>query len=256
MASTGTPAYFVHPTEASHGDLGMVAPNADVVLALSRSGETAELNDIVAFTRRFGVALIAMTADPNSALAAAADHVLVLPDAPEACAEVAAPTTSTTLMMALGDALAVALLRRRGFDAEQFKLVHPGGRLGAMLTTARDLMQSGDATPLAPLGASLTEAVAEMSAKGLGCVGVVDGAGALCGIVTDGDLRRMLAAGRADATVDAVMTRAPTVVAPGALAATALQIMNDKRITQLFVVEDGAPLGVLHMHDVLRAGIA
>jgi len=255
LSSTGAPAMFVHPTEASHGDLGMIR-KGDATLALSRSGETSELSDIVHFARRFGVPLIAITARRDSALGRAADVALVLPDAPEACAETQAPTTSTTMMMALGDALAIALLQRRGFDASAFKVFHPGGALGAMLKTAADVMRSGEARPLVAAGAGLGEAVAEISAKRLGCVGVVDAKGALIGVLTDGDLRRMIAAGKRCETVDEAMTRAPVSVAPAALAGAVMAEMNARQITQVFVVEDGRPVGVVHLHDLLRAGLA
>lgn len=254
MASTGTPAMFVHPTEASHGDLGMVS-QGDVVLALSRSGETSELSDLIHYTRRFAIPLIGMTAQKTSALGSSSDIALLIPDAPEACAETNAPTTSTTLMMALGDALAVALLERRGFKADNFKVFHPGGKLGAMLRTAADLMHVGERLPLVKTGASVREGVAEISAKGFGVVGVVDGAGRLAGIVTDGDLRRHIATGTDAKSVDDIMTRGPFVAGPGDLAANVLRAMNDKKITQVFVVEDGKPAGLLHMHDFLRAGV-
>jgi arabinose-5-phosphate isomerase len=255
MASTGTPAAFVHPTEASHGDLGMIAPG-DVVLALSRSGETAELSDLIHYTRRFGVPLIGMTAQAGSTLAQASDVALLIPDAPEACAETKAPTTSTTLMMALGDALAVALLERRGFKAQDFRVLHPGGRLGAMLSTAADLMHAGADLPLAPLGASIADGVAEITARGFGVVGVTDPDGRLVGVVTDGDLRRFIATGRTASTVDEVMTRAPFSVAGDTLAASLLKEMHDRRITVVFVLEAGRPVGLVHMHDLLKAGVA
>lgn len=254
FASTGTPAYFVHPTEASHGDLGMIQAD-DIVLALSRSGETSELDDLVQYTRRFAVPLIGLTAKRDSALGRAADIVLQIPDAPEACAETKAPTTSTTLSIALGDALAVALLRRRGFDAGNFKTFHPGGKLGAMLKTASDLMQAGDALPLVKKGSSLAAGLQEMSAKNLGCVGVVDDDTRLVGIVTDGDLRRVLAGGEAPDLVDGAMTERPVVVDPTTLAASILQVMNDKKITQIFVIDDARPVGVIHMHHILKAGL-
>ena len=255
LSSTGTAAYFVHPVEASHGDLGMIQSN-DVVLALSRSGETAELDDLVQFTRRFDVCLIAMTTTRDSALGAAADIVLEIPNAPEACAETKAPTTSTTLMIALGDALAVALLKRRGFDAQNFKMFHPGGKLGAMLKTVGDIMRAGDAAPLIESGRSLGEGVSIISEKGFGCVSVVDGEGRLVGVITDGDLRRMISSGRTVATVDEAMTKNPVTAAEGDLAAAVLQIMNERKITQVFVLANGAPVGIAHLHDILRAGIA
>lgn len=255
LSSTGAPALFIHPTEASHGDLGAIR-SGDSILALSRSGETSELSDIVHYARRFAVPLIAMTANAGSTLARAADLALLLPPAPEACSETQAPTTSTTMMMALGDALAVALLQRRGFDATAFKIFHPAGALGAMLKTASDVMRAGDAQPLIASGAKLADAIAEIGAKRLGCVGVVDGSGALVGVVTDGDLRRLLAGGRSVEKVDEAMTRSPVTVRPDALAGAVLALMNERAITQVFVVSDGAPVGVVHLHDLLRAGLA
>ncbi len=254
MASTGTQAYFVHPTEASHGDLGMISP-ADVVLALSKSGETSELSDVIAYTRRFGIPLIGMTAKAGSALGSAADIKLIIPDAKEACAETNAPTTSTTLMIALGDALAVALLERRGFKAGDFKQFHPGGKLGAMLRTASDLMHAAAELPLVAAGTSLRDGIAKISEKGFGVVGVTATDGALTGIVTDGDLRRHLASGATASTVDDVMTKKPLTATPEDLAATVLRIMNERKITTLFVVEQGRPKGLIHMHDLLKAGV-
>jgi arabinose-5-phosphate isomerase len=255
LSSTGAPALFIHPTEASHGDLGAIR-KGDSILVLSRSGETSELSDIVHFARRFGAPLIAMTAARGSTLGRAADVALLLPPAPEACSETQAPTTSTTMMIALGDALAVALLQRRGFDASAFKIFHPAGALGAMLKTASDVMRTGAAQPLVATGSKLADAIAEIGAKRLGCVGVVDGRGKLIGIVTDGDLRRLLASGRAAGTVDEAMTRGPVTVRPDALAGAVLALMNERAITQVFVVDDGAPVGIAHLHDLLRAGLA
>lgn len=255
LSSTGTAAYFVHPAEASHGDLGMIQAS-DVVLALSRSGENAEMDDLIQYTRRFDVTLIAMTANPDSALGRAADIALALPDAPEACAETNAPTTSTTMMMALGDALAVALLRGRGFDAESFKLYHPGGRLAAMLKTAADVMRAGAEIPVVAEEATLAEALKELSEKNLGCVTVVDAKGALAGIITDGDLRRFIASGRTPETARAAMTRNPVRAEPKMLAGALLQLMNERKITQIPIVDSGRLVGVVHMHDILKAGIA
>ena len=255
LASTGCPSYYIHPTEASHGDLGMIT-RSDVVLALSRSGETKELSDLIHYTRRFEIPLIGMTADNESSLAAASDVSLVIPDAPEACAETRAPTTSTTLMMALGDALAVALLEQRGFTGDDFKTFHPGGKLGALLRTVDDLMHTGEEMPLAQSGTEMAEALAEMSAKGFGCLAVLDPAGSLMGIVTDGDIRRLVAAGRMAMTIDDAMTRDPIVASPGMLASAVLAQMNEKRITQMFVVADEKPIGVVHMHDFLKIGVA
>ncbi len=253
MASTGAPAMFVHPAEASHGDLGMIGVD-DVILALSRSGEVRELADILAYASRFGIALIAITANPESALGKAATLVLKLPDAPEATGEVSAPTTSTTLQIALGDALAVALLERRGFTARDFHVFHPGGKLGAMLRTVGDLMHKLEEAPLATEHTPMPEALRVMTQRKLGIVGVVSGDGALIGVVTDGDLRRNFddLAGK---TVGEIMTRNPKAVTPETLAGDAARLMNDSRITALFVVRDGRPVGVLHVHDVLGAGV-
>lgn len=262
LASTGTPALFVHPAEASHGDLGMVL-DADGVLALSNSGETAELADLVAHARRFGLPLVAVTGRANSTLARAADVALVLPAAPEACAVTGAPTTSTTMQMALGDALAVALLQRRGFTAGDFRTFHPGGSLGARLRRVRELMHAGDAVPLAARGTPMPDALVLMTARSLGCLGVVDAQGALAGIITDGDLRRAMDPAQAgpgllSRTVEQVMTPSPGTIGPDALAAEALRRMTARArpITSLFVVEGGRPVGLLHLHDLLRAGLA
>lgn len=258
LASTGTPAQFVHPSEASHGDLGMITAE-DAVLALSRSGETRELGDIIAYCRRFGVPLIAMTAGLDSTLARGADLVLAIPDAAEACGETRAPTTSTTLMMAAGDALAVALIEARGFTAEDFGRFHPGGALGAALAQVEDLMHGGRELPLVGETAPMGDALIEMSEKGFGCVGVVAEDGRLCGMITDGDLRRKMAPDLLEQSAGAVMTRGPLTVRRSLLAADALRQMTAgaRKITQLFVVEaDGRPCGLLHIHDLLRAGLS
>jgi arabinose-5-phosphate isomerase len=255
LASTGTQAYFVHSTEASHGDLGMISPG-DVVLALSKSGESNELTDILHYTRRYGIPLIAMTAKAKSTLGEAADIRLLIPEAAEACAETNAPTTSTTLMMALGDALAVALLESRGFKADQFKVFHPGGKLGAMLRTAGDLMHKSGELPVVASGAAFIEALNVMTEKSLGVLGVVSPDGKLAGMVTDGDLRRYLTSGRQVQTIDEVMTRSPITATPDMLAAEVLRTLNEKKKTQMFVLDNGRPVGVIHMHDLLKAGLA
>jgi arabinose-5-phosphate isomerase len=258
LSSTGTPAQFVHPGEASHGDLGMIGEN-DAVLALSNSGDTAELADIVAYAKRFRIPLIAMTRRTGSSLAESADITLLLPAAAEACPMGLAPTTSTTMMMALGDALAMALLDRKGFSEADFHGLHPGGQLGRQLLRVADLMRTGAATPLVPLGTPMSEAILVISEKSLGCVGIVDEAGRLKGIITDGDLRRHMGDGLLRCTVDQVMTPRPRTIRPQALAAEGLGVMNTKTrpITNLFVVDDqGAVLGILHIHDCLRAGVA
>ncbi|MEA2933360.1 MAG: arabinose-5-phosphate isomerase [Variibacter sp.] len=255
LASTGTPAFFVHAGEASHGDLGMIT-NDDVIMALSWSGETAELKDLTTYSRRFRIGLIAVTAKADSALARAADVALVLPQAREACPHNLAPTTSSLMQLALGDALAVALLESRGFSAVDFGLLHPGGRLGALLQFVRDVMHSGDAIPLARLGSRMSDAIVEMSSKGFGCVGIVDQAGRLAGIITDGDLRRRMSPSLLEQTVDAVMSHNPKTMRPDQLASEAIEALNAAKITALMVVEDGRPVGLVHMHDLLRAGVA
>lgn len=256
LASTGAPAIYVHPAEASHGDLGMIQTQ-DVILALSWSGETPELADLITYAGRFRIPLVAMTSREDSALARAADVRLVLPAAEEACPNGLAPTTSTTMQLTLGDALAVALLEARGFTAQDFRVFHPGGKLGAKLVLVRDLMHRAETLPLTPLGATMAQAVLEISSKGFGCVGVVDAEGRLAGIVTDGDLRRHMRPDLMTAPVAEVMTRNPRSVAPEALAAAALEVMNAKKIMALFVVDAaGAPCGLVHMHDLLRLGVA
>ncbi|MFS2316929.1 SIS domain-containing protein [Maricaulis sp. D1M11] len=257
LASTGTPAYYVHPTEASHGDLGMITGN-DVVLALSKSGETKELGDVIAYCRRFATPLIAMTARGDSVLGRAGDFRLLVPDAPEACGETRAPTTSTTLMMAMGDALAVALLEERGFTAGDFKVFHPGGALGAALASVQDVMHSGDALPLTGEATPMADVLLVMSAKSFGCVGVLDDRGVLVGMITDGDLRRHMGQELMTRAARDVMTAAPKTISADALAADALRLMTagSIKIMQLFAVNDGGePVGILHMHDLLRVGL-
>jgi arabinose-5-phosphate isomerase len=255
MASTGTPAMFVHPAEASHGDLGMIEPG-DLVLALSKSGEARELADILAYAKRFDIPLVAMTAAPDSALGRASDVVLLLPPAPEATAEVNAPTTSTTLQIALGDALAVALLERRGFTAGDFRVFHPGGKLGAMLRTVGDLMHGREELPLVRPQASMREALLVMTEKRFGCVGVLSDDGCLAGIITDGDLRRHID-GLFEHSAGDVMTPDPKTAPPSMLAAEALKRMTQTApsSTVLFVVDDARPVGILHIHDLVRAGV-
>jgi arabinose-5-phosphate isomerase len=254
LSSTGTPAFFVHPAEASHGDLGMITRD-DVIMALSWSGETVELKNLIDYSRRHRIGLIAVTADPGSTLAKAADIVLTLPQAREACPHNLAPTTSSLMQLALGDALAIALLESRGFTALDFGALHPGGRLGAALKSVRDLMHSGTKIPLAPVGSAMSDALVEMTAKGFGCVGILD-RGALVGIITDGDLRRKMRPDLLETKVDDVMTRTPKTVRPDQLATEALEILNSSKITALFVVEASAPIGIIHLHDLLRAGVA
>jgi arabinose-5-phosphate isomerase len=255
FASTGTPAFFVHPGEASHGDLGMITPD-DVIMALSWSGETVELKDLIDYSRRFRIRLIAITATADSTLGRSADVALVLPPAREACPHNLAPTTSTLMQAALGDALAVALLESRGFTALDFGRLHPGGRLGAMLKFVRDIMHTGSEIPLAAVGTRMSEAIAEMTAKTFGCVGIVGDDGVLVGIITDGDLRRHMSANLLDRKVEEVMTRAPMTVRPDQLVSEALELLNSTQKTQLIVVDAGKPVGVVHFHDLLRAGVA
>lgn len=258
MASTGSPALFVHPAEASHGDLGMILAG-DAVLALSNSGETVELADLVAHTRRFAIPLVAITGRAGSTLALAADVALILPEAAEACPNGLAPTTSTTMQMALGDAIAVALLTRRGFGAADFRVFHPGGKLGAQLRRVRDLMHGESSLPLATDDTEMPLALLAMTEKRFGCLGVLDASGRLSGIVTDGDLRRHMGPDLLERRVGEVMTASPRTVAPEMLAAEALRVMNDpaRPITALFVVDPvGRPVGILHIHDLLRAGVA
>lgn len=256
MASTGTPAYFVHPGEASHGDLGMIRSD-DVILALSWSGETAELADITTYSRRFNIPLVAITSGADSALGREADVCLCLPKSEEACPNGLAPTTSTTMQLAIGDALAVALLEAKGFTAQDFRRFHPGGKLGARLTFVRDVMHIGDKLPLVSAGALMSEAMVEISAKGFGCVGVLDLMGKLAGIVTDGDLRRHMRPDLMSAKVIDVMTASPKVGAPDLLAVEALQNLNSRKIAALFIVDaDERPVGIVHLHDLLRIGAA
>lgn len=255
FASTGTPAFFVHPTEASHGDLGMVTVD-DVILALSWSGETVELGNVITYSRRFNVPLVAITSNASSALGSQSDIVLELPKAKEACPHGLAPTTSTTMQLALGDALAVALLEAKGFTAHDFKVFHPGGKLGASLKYVTDLMHKGDAMPLVAETAAMSEALVTMTAKSFGCVGVVDAHGRLTGMITDGDLRRHMSGDLLAARAADIMTRGPGTLKPQTLAPAALEHLNSKKRTQIFVVEDGKPVGILHIHDLLRAGVA
>jgi arabinose-5-phosphate isomerase len=255
LASTGTPAYFVHPAEANHGDLGMIARD-DAIIAISWSGESAELKGIVAYARRFSIPLIAITSRGGSALAREASVVLCLPRVQEACPHGLAPTTSTLLQLVIGDALAVALLEARGFTPDHFRTFHPGGQLGANLTRVADIMHSGERIPLVASGTGMREAILEISRKGFGCVGITDGGGVLIGIVTDGDLRRHIDSDILAMSVDQVMTRAPKTILPDTLAAAALQMINSSAISTLMVVDEGRPVGIIHLHDLLRIGAA
>jgi len=255
LASTGTPASFVHATEANHGDLGMIT-DRDVVLALSWSGETQELAATIAYTRRFKVPLVALTSRADSALGTAADIVLALPRAQEACPHGLAPTTSTLLQMALGDALAITLLEARGFTAQDFRTFHPGGRLGASLLHARDIMHTGEKLPLATAGTLMRDAIVLITQKGFGVLGIVDEDGRLVGIITDGDLRRHLSSDFLDKTAEQVMTHDPRRIQGDLLLAAAMEFINRSSITSVFVVEDDRPVGILHLHDLLRHGVA
>jgi arabinose-5-phosphate isomerase len=255
LASTGTPAHYVHPAEASHGDLGMIQPE-DVIIALSWSGETSELADLIAYSKRFRVPLIALTSNASSTLGHAATVCLALPKADEACPNGLAPTTSTTMQLALGDALAIALLEKRGFTAEHFRVFHPGGKLGARLKLVRDVMHRNERLPIVGIDALMSEAIEEIGRKGFGSVIVVNPEGTLAGIVTDGDLRRNLKPDLGSIPVAAIMSRSPRTIAPDDLLATALEIQETSKITALIVVEDDRPVGLVHYLDLLRVGAA
>lgn len=257
MASTGTPSFFVHPGEASHGDLGMLTKD-DCVVAISNSGETKELSDILIYCKRYGIPLISITKNPDSALGRAGDVLLKLPDDGEACPLGLAPTSSTTATMVLGDILSVALLERKGFTKTDFKQRHPGGKLGSFLKKVSDLMHKGDEMPIVNENTTMQEALLVMTSKMLGCVGILASDGRLEGIITDGDLRRCLSPDVMNKKVVEVMTRNPKTIAPDVLAVEALNTMNNtgKGITQLFVIQNDKPIGVIHLHDCLRAGVA
>ena len=256
LSSTGTPATFVHPSEASHGDLGMITRD-DVILAFSWSGETVELGNLVSYSRRFAVPLIAVTSNPESSLAASADLVLALPQTKEACPHGLAPTTSTVMQLALGDCLAIALLESKGFTARDFKALHPGGQLGARLKFVGDLMHKGDRVPLVNAELRMAEAIVVMTEKAFGCLGVVGRDGRLKGIITDGDLRRNMGDGLLTRRTGDIMTPGPKTASPDLLASAALELINASSITALFVVEEsGRPVGIIHIHDLLRAGVA
>jgi arabinose-5-phosphate isomerase len=255
FASTGTPAFFVHPSEASHGDLGMITPD-DVILAISWSGETVEFKNMITYARRYRVPLIAITSNSASALANQSDIVLELPRTKEACPHGLAPTTSTTMQLVLGDCLAIALLEAKGFTAHDFKTFHPGGSLGASLKFVADVMHKVESLPLARENELMSAALVTMTAKSFGCLGIVDGKGKLVGVVTDGDLRRHMGEALLKARTGDIMTRKPKTVAPDMLASAALELINASRITALFVVDKGKPVGIVHVHDLLRAGVA
>lgn len=254
LSSTGTAAYYVHPTEASHGDLGMIASD-DVLLIISNSGETAELRDILSYSRRFAVPLIALTSKADSALGSAADIVLELPRHAEACPNGLAPTTSTTLQLALGDALAIALLENKGFSPNDFKMLHPGGRLGASLSYVRDVMHGIAELPLVQQETVMSDTLVVMTSKRFGCAGVIDGEGNLVGVITDGDLRRHMENDLLGNNAGTVMTPDPVVTNPDDLASAVLEVLNSRKITGLFVTEQGRPVGIVHIHDILRLGV-
>lgn len=255
LASTGTPAQFVHPAEASHGDLGMITPQ-DVILAMSWSGETNELANLIAYAARFDIALIAMTSKRNSLLGRTAKVCLTLPVAEEACPNGLAPTTSTTMQLALGDAIAIALLQKKNFTAADFKNFHPGGKLGANLTVVEDIMHSGDALPLIGEDVIMSEAIVEMTRKGFGCLGVINKKGHLIGIITDGDLRRHMSSNLLEMTTGAIMTHSPMTAPPAILAAEALKIMNSASIQCVFICKSKKPVGLVRILDLLRIGTA
>lgn len=255
LASTGTPSHFVHPGEASHGDLGMIVPE-DVVIALSYGGASAELNDLIHYARRFGIPLIGITSKAESPLGSASDILLQLPGVPEVCPMGLAPTTSTTMMLALGDALAVAVMEIKGFTADDFRNFHPGGKLGKTLLRVFEIMRKAPDMPLVNEKDTMAQVLVVMTQKSLGCAGILDAEGKLIGMITDGDLRRHMNDNLLERTAAQVMSKSPTTVSPSILAAEAIKILNDKARTQLFVVEDGKPVGILHIHDLLRAGIA
>ena len=254
MASTGTPAQFVHPTEAAHGDLGMITKN-DAIIALSWSGETAELRPLITYSRRFGILLVALTSQSTSALAKAADITITLPTAEEAGSIGLAPTTSTTIQIVTGDALAVALLEKNGFDTDRFRDLHPGGALGAQLKHVRDLMHQSEAVPLCPQTTGMADALLIISAKAMGCIGVTDAQNKLIGIITDGDLRRHITNDLLTKKAKDVMTPKPKTIAGDMIAPAALELMQKSQITALFVVEGGKPVGIIHIHDLLRQGV-
>ena len=255
LASVGTPALYVHPAEASHGDMGMITAD-DAILALSNSGETAELADVLSYARRFSIPLIGITANAGSTLGEAATIALTLPPSAEACPLGLAPTTSTTMMMALGDAIAVALLERKGFTSQDFQVLHPGGKLGRRLLRVADIMHAGDEIPLVSETTPMSDALLTMTAKHFGCVGILDVQGRLVGVITDGDLRRHIGDDLLNRRAREVMTASPKTIRPQALASEALGLMNARSITSLFVVEADRPVGILHIHDALRAGVA
>lgn len=255
LASTGTPSFFVHPAEASHGDLGMITED-DVVIAISNSGESRELIDILNYCKRFGIKLVAITKNVESSLGKAGDVVLLLPNNGEACPLGLAPTSSTTATLVLGDILTIGMIERKGFSKEDFNDRHPGGKLGSILKRVSDLMHIGQDMPILDENSNMQAVLLEMTSKRLGCVGFINQAGDLTGILTDGDLRRCLSSKILEEKAVDLMTKNPKTIAPNAMSAEALKIMHDKKITNLFVVENKKPVGVIHIHDLLNNGVA
>lgn len=254
LSSTGTPSIFIHPAEASHGDLGMITAQ-DIVMAISNSGESKELVDILNYCKRFAIPIVGITKNPNSTLGKYSNYVLPLPTTPEADPLGLAPTCSTTATLVLGDILTVALMARKKFTKKDFQIRHPGGKLGAILQLVKDVMHTGENIPLLPENAPFPQVIVEMSQKRLGCVGFVDSLGRLTGIFTDGDLRRKMSPDLFSKTAMELMTHAPKQIAPDVMAAEALRLMNEKKITTLFVVENNKPVGIVHIHDLLRLGL-
>jgi len=255
LASTGTPSFFVHPAEASHGDLGMIT-NDDVVIAISNSGESKELVDILNYCKRFGITLISITKNPDSSLGKAGDIILQLPNNGEACPLGLAPTSSTTATLVLGDILTAGLIQRRGFTKADFNDRHPGGKLGSILQKVSDLMHTDSAMPILDENADMQRVLLEMTSKRLGCVGFVNNLGELTGMLTDGDLRRCLSAQILEEKAINIMTKNPKTISKDLLASEAMKIMHEKKITNIFVVEDDKPVGVIHIHDLLNNGVA
>lgn len=255
LASTGTPSFFVHPAEASHGDLGMITED-DVVIAISNSGESRELIDILNYCKRFGIKLVAITKNAESSLGKAGDVILLLPNNGEACPLGLAPTSSTTATLVLGDILTIGMIERKGFSKEDFNDRHPGGKLGSILKRVSDLMHTGQDMPILDENSNMQAVLLEMTSKRLGCVGFINQAGDLTGILTDGDLRRCLSSKILEEKAVDLMTKNPKTIVPNAMSAEALKIMHDKKITNLFVVENKKPVGVIHIHDLLNNGVA
>ena len=255
LASTGTPSFFVHPAEASHGDLGMITED-DIVVAISNSGESRELVDILNYCKRFGIKLIAITKNAESSLGKAGDVVLELPNNGEACPLGLAPTSSTTATLVLGDILTIGMIERKGFSKEDFNDRHPGGKLGSILKRVSDLMHTGQEMPILDENSNMQAVLLEMTSKRLGCVGFINQSGELTGILTDGDLRRCLSSKILEEKAIDLMTHNPKTISPNAMTAEALKIMHDKKITNLFVLEGKKPVGVIHIHDLLNNGVA